>query len=335
MLSKGNILTNKGTLVEEGISFEEVKKYNKENIPFLYKSRIKEWNYYSFLNDQNGFLITVANNTYMSYVSFSFVDFVAKKYITKTYLSIGSNNIHLPKSPLKGNIEINDHRYFISIKNQQDSTKIIAKFNHFVKKMDLTVSLNVTNKNKGNSIYILHPFKNKHHFYYNYKENLLIGDGYLKLGNKKTVFNGNGVFDFGRGIWPYKTEWFWISSSYVEKENSLSFNLGLGFGQAQQTENILYVNDIKYKLKDLDIIIPKNEKDKISYLDTRTLKSQDGDINLTFTPIINRHDKLNFAILSTSQNQVFGKFSGEIKTKEKVFKIQDQIGFIEHFKNRW
>ena len=65
MLNKGNVLTQKGTLTEEGYSFEEVKRYNKENIPSLYSTRLKEWDYYSFLNDEMGFLLTVANNTYV------------------------------------------------------------------------------------------------------------------------------------------------------------------------------------------------------------------------------------------------------------------------------
>lgn len=202
MLNKGNVLTQKGILTEEGYSFEEVKRYNKENIPSLYSTRLKEWDYYSFLNDEMGFLLTVANNTYMSYISCSFVDFINKEYVTKTYLNVGSNHINLPRSPLKGNINISDKRFYISIKKEDNSTKILAKLNRFVKKMDLVLNFNVTNKNLGNSLFILHPFKNKHHFYYNFKENLLIANGYIKLGDNKTPFKGDGVYDWGRGIWP-------------------------------------------------------------------------------------------------------------------------------------
>lgn len=39
MLNKGNVLTQKGTLTEEGYSFEEVKRYNKE-IYLLFIERV-------------------------------------------------------------------------------------------------------------------------------------------------------------------------------------------------------------------------------------------------------------------------------------------------------
>lgn len=335
MLNKGNVLTQKGTLTEEGYSFEEVKRYNKENIPSLYSARLKEWDYYSFLNDEMGFLLTVANNTYMSYISCSFVDFVNKEYVTKTYLNAGSNHINLPHSPLKGNINISDKRFYISIKKETNSTKILAKLNHFVKKMDLVLNFDVTNKNLGNSLFILHPFKNKHHFYYNFKENLLIANGYIKLGDNKTPFKGDGVYDWGRGVWPYSTEWYWISTSKTKENSSLGFNLGNGFGIGKDSENIVYFDNEKFKLDDLIINIPKTEKGKISYLENWELKSKNGYINLTFTPLVNRHDSLNFGLLSTTQNQVFGHFNGQIKTKEKVLTFTNELGFIEHFKNRW
>ena len=336
MLTKSKILTTKGTLNEEGFSFEELKTYNKEAVPFIYKSRLKEWDYYSFVNDEMGFLLTISNNSYMSYVSCSFVDLINKSYLTKTFLTFFSpNKFKLPLSPKKGNILLNTAHYYIVVKKTTNNIKILAKLNSFLKKQDLIINLDVTNTNKNNSIFILHPFKNKHHFYYNFKENLLLGKGYIKLGNVTKSFEGNGVYDFGRGIWPYKTEWFWISSSLKNEKESKGFNLGCGFGSLQDSENVVYLNDEHYKLSDLILDIPKNEKGKINYLDEWKLKDEKGNISLSFTPIVNRKDSLNFLILSTHQNQVFGKFNGEIKVENKVIKFKDQVGFIEHFKIRW
>ena len=179
---------------------------------------------------------------------------------------------------------------------------------------------------------MLHPFKNKHHFYYNFKENLLIAKGTIALGKTKNEFEGCGVYDWGRGIWPYKTEWFWISLNSLK---GIGFNLGCGFGSSLESENVVYYNHTKYKLADLILEAPKNNKRKINYLENWQLKSSDGNIDLIFTPVVNRHDALNFGLFSTTQNQVFGKFSGKIKTKEKVLEFNNELGFIEHFKNRW
>ena len=107
-LTKGKILNEKGILNDQGYSFENLKLYNKSNVPSIYKSRVKEWDYYSFSNEKMAFLLTIANNTYMSYVSCSFVDYENKTHVTKSYLSLGRSKIKLPITPLHQDIEIKE-----------------------------------------------------------------------------------------------------------------------------------------------------------------------------------------------------------------------------------
>lgn len=74
-------LLNNGSLVKEGYSFEEYE-YHKSDIKGL-KTRIKEWDYYHFINKDYGLCITVDNNSYMDLVSVTFIDF-SKNYFFKT-----------------------------------------------------------------------------------------------------------------------------------------------------------------------------------------------------------------------------------------------------------
>ena len=114
MLNKGNILDERGNLIESGMSFEDLKVYNKERIPKYLKSRVKEWDYYTFQNDKIGFLLTIANNTYMSYISCSFVNLETASYVTKTYINVANpKKFILPTSAFKGNIQILDKKYFL------------------------------------------------------------------------------------------------------------------------------------------------------------------------------------------------------------------------------
>ena len=336
MLTKGNILDERGNLIESGMSFEDLKVYNKERIPKYLKSRVKEWDYYTFQNDKIGFLLTIANNTYMSYISCSFVNLETASYVTKTYINVANpKKFILPTSAFKGNIQILDKKYFLKVEKTPKSTKILAKLTHFVKNMNILLNLEVTPNKLENGIFILHPFKNKHHFYYNYKENLLNAKGTVTLGGNITKFEGYGSYDFGRGIWPYKTEWFWISATKVCAKNSLSLNLGCGFGICDENENFIIYNNQKFKLPDIQIEIPYDEKHKIKYLDEWKIISADGSINLTFKPILNRKDTTHAIILYSKQNQVFGEFYGEIKTTTSTIEIEKVSGFIEHFNNKW
>ena len=59
------------------------------------------------------------------------------------------------------------------------------------------------------------------------------------------------------------------------------------------------------------------------------------DVNLKFTPLIDRHANTNALIIQSNQHQVFGYFDGEIKVEGKVYKLEHLIGFAEMVKNRW
>ena len=81
--------------------------------------------------------------------------------------------------------------------------------------------------------------------------------------------------------------------------------------------------------------IPKNKKGKLSFLDPWKLSSKNGDIDLTFNPIIDRYSNTNVLIIQSKQHQVFGYFSGTIKVGDKEFKFENLLGFAEMVMNRW
>ena len=90
-----------------------------------------------------------------------------------------------------------------------------------------------------------------------------------------------------------------------------------------------------YKLEDVEFVIPKNEKGKFEYMKPWTFKSSSGDINLTFTPCIDRYANTNALIIQSKQHQVFGYFSGTIKAGDKEFHLDNLLGFAERVTNRW
>ena len=63
--------------------------------------------------------------------------------------------------------------------------------------------------------------------------------------------------------------------------------------------------------------------------------SNDGILNLSFTPIIDRHSNANVLIIQSNQHQVFGKLNGVIKLDNKEIKLKDFVCFFEKVINRW
>lgn len=79
-------LLNNGSLVKEGYSFEEYE-YHKSDIKGL-KTRIKERDYYHFINKDYGLCITVDNNSYMDLVSVTFIVLVKIISLKPKHISI-------------------------------------------------------------------------------------------------------------------------------------------------------------------------------------------------------------------------------------------------------
>ena len=78
LLKEGPLLDSKGNLNEAGYAFSLVKEYDRKAIKRM-AWRIKEWDYYYVGDDKYGVALTVADNSYMSLVSVSVLDFVNKK----------------------------------------------------------------------------------------------------------------------------------------------------------------------------------------------------------------------------------------------------------------
>ena len=73
-LSPGKLLDEKGHLAEVGYATSLVRQYDRKDIkaPAL---RIKEWDYYLIYNDRFGIALTLDDNSYMSMLSASVLDF--------------------------------------------------------------------------------------------------------------------------------------------------------------------------------------------------------------------------------------------------------------------
>jgi hypothetical protein len=89
------------------------------------------------------------------------------------------------------------------------------------------------------------------------------------------------------------------------------------------------------KLDDVTFYIPKDDNGRDNFMGEWLIKSQSGAIDLTFKPVINRSSNTNFAVIKSSQNQVFGHFTGTIVSQGKPLVIDNILGFAEKVYNAW
>ena len=338
-LSKGPLLDNKGNLIEAGYSFYLDKVYDRKAIKKL-KGRIKEWDYYYIGDEEYGIALTIDDNSYMGLVSVSVLDYKNKTDVTKSYMFwLPFGEVGFPSSSKDGNTFKDGKKYSMFFENKNGKRHLVCQMKNVSKGKDFECDI-VLKETLDKSMVIATPFKKKRHFYYNQKINLLCANGYFKYGDISHQFTKDktlGVLDWGRGIWTYSNTWYWSSlNAYTKDNHRLGFNLGYGFGDTSHaSENMFFFDDEAYKLEDIIFDIPKNEKGKLQFKDEWKIYSSNKDVNLSFTPIIDRYSNTNALIIQSNQHQVFGCFNGEIKIKDQTYKLENLLGFAEMVKNRW
>ena len=337
-LSSGPLLDEKGNLAEAGYSFDLVKEYSRKSIKGL-KSRIKEWDYYFISDGEYGVALTIDDNSYMGLVSVSVLDFKNKTEVTKSYmLWLTFGYIVFPSTSKDGDVFIEEKNYSMYFGNKNGKRHLVCSMKNVAKGKDFSCDIKLESTNDG-SMVIATPFKKKRHFYYNQKINLLRANGSFKLGELTHQFKTTdtlGVLDWGRGVWTYSNTWYWSSLNANYNGHRIGFNLGYGFGDTSKaSENMFFYDKEAFKLEDVIFNIPKDSKGKDDYMKSWTFTSSNGDINLTFNPIIDRYANTNALIIQSKQHQVFGYFSGTIKVQDKEYKFENLLGFAEKVKNRW
>jgi len=336
-LSAGPLLDERGDLCESGYAFSLVKKYAREAIkaPEL---RIKEWDYYYIGNRHRGVALTVADNSYMSFVGASVFDFDKVQEKSKTVMGfLPRGRIGFPSSSASGDIIFNTRKFSFHLLHENGKRHLVCEMKNF--DGDKTFRCDIyLEETIADSLVIATPFDKPKHFYYNQKINLLRANGYAKIGDETIDLSDDtwGVLDWGRGVWTYKNTWYWSSMSGVYRGKKIGFNLGYGFGDTSMaTENAFFYDDKAYKLEDVKFDIPIAGDGKDDFLKPWKFRSRSGDISLTFEPIIDRFSYSNVVLIKSIQHQVFGRFSGFVVIEGRQIYFEDMPGFAEKVRNAW
>ena len=129
-----------------------------------------------------------------------------------------------------------------------------------------------------------------------------------------------------------ETFWNWASLSHTtESGDIVGFNLAAGVNETSFTENNLWINGSSIKLNQAEFKF--NRKNRMN---PWAIKSNDGLIELNFTPLGVRKEKINAILIASNFTQVFGKFNGTVKDKSgQTYKIEDALGFCEDHYAKW
>lgn len=141
-----------------------------------------------------------------------------------------------------------------------------------------------------------------------------------------------GSVDWSCGFMRRETFWNWASLSHTTQEgNVIGFNLAAGVNETSFTENNVWINGESIKLDRAEFAFNRDDR-----MQTWSIKSSDQRIQLTFTPMGERKEKINAGFIASNFTQVFGTFNGTvIDNTGNAIPIHNALGFCEDHFAKW
>ena len=340
---KVELLTNNGTLTEEGWARHPLFNYDREKIKAS-KLRIKEWDYYTILNKEKEYALclTFSDLGFGSLYAAGFVDYKRSKAVQQDFMRFFT----LHKTGLKSSSL--DESYLTCSNEDKFTFTFITKGERiFITLSAPTLTLpdgsvgvhadiTLERKVSKESINIATSWKeNRRAFYLNEKVAGMKASGTISFANRIDNLeedNATGILDWGRGRWTRSNRWYWASASgFSEDGIPIALNLGYGFSdRTPASENAFFLGDKLHKIGLCTFTMPKDLNDKW------IMRDEEGKLDLTFTPSAPRCSKTNLLLIVSEQKQIFGYFDGTVTLEDgTIFKINHLMGFAEDVYNRW
>lgn len=339
-LTEGHLHDERGRLTEAGYATSLVKRYDRARVKAS-PLRIKEWDYYLITSQRYALALTIADNGYMSMDSISLLDFDQPWQHTASRMgAFPLGRRKLPASSERGDINASGKNYQMTFENDGNQRRLYGHMYDFMGKgkpllFDITLQ-----GAPRDSMVIATPFPGKPRaFYYNQKINCLRAEGVVRFDDREYLFapaHSFAVLDWGRGVWTYDNTWYWGSASGLAGGKPFGFNIGYGFGDTSAaTENMLFYDGIAHKLAHVDFGIPM-QGGREEYMKKWHVTSDDGRLDLEFSPVIDRAAKIDVKLICSDQHQVFGTFTGKAVLDDgKAVEVHCLPGFAEKVRNKW
>jgi hypothetical protein len=139
-----------------------------------------------------------------------------------------------------------------------------------------------------------------------------------------------GHHDFSCGFMRRETYWNWACFSGVAGGHRIGLNLSCGVNETSFTENCLWIDGKLVKVN-----LTRFDFDRRHIMQPWRVCSDDGLVNLRFTPAGLHREKVNAGFIASNFKQLFGRFDGTLRMDGKVITVNGLPGFVEDQYAKW
>lgn len=336
----GKLLMPNGTVATAGWSPQPLLDANLEDahfyaLKFMQPLRMKRWDYYGITTASHYFSFTISDIGYLGMVFAYVVDFKNKTYHEETLALPFGGSVVLPRNSTEGETKYSGSKASLSFEKEGDQRKLSVLWPGFQDGEELGAEIYLADAKQHESMNLVIPIGKKR-FYFNRKINCMPVNGWIKHQGKRHRLSSNnalGNLDWGRGVWAYSSFWVWASASgFLPNGQTIGLNMGYGFGDTSAaTENAFVLDGKVHKLGEL-----KFEYNNKDFYQPWTMKDEEGRLDLTFTPFLDRTAKTSLVVLNSEVHQMFGHYNGFVVTDAgEQIEIKNLTGFAEEHHARW
>ena len=342
----GPLLNDEGILARAGFATSPLLEYDRTRIAAS-KLRVKEWDYYLVNDDDYAVAFTVGDMGYLALVSASLLDFKQGTFITQSTMgALPLGRVGMPSTSAFGVTQFADKRAAMTFEVANGMRRLVVNFADFKDGQPFIAEI-VLDEEPRDSMVIATPWaEDEQAFYYNQKIVGMRAIGSFSVGTLYHEFNeanSFGLLDWGRGVWTRDNTWFWGVAQGWQSGHRFAFNLGYGFGDTSAaSENMVFIDGVAHKLGRVDFGIPvrdasaKTVAERYDLLKPWHTTDDEGRLDLTFTPDIDRCDYIDLKAIVSDQHQVFGLFNGWVKLDDgTMFTVRDLRGSAEAVHNMY
>lgn len=339
LTTAGPLLRPDGQLAQVGWSRQPLLDCNLEaarfyRARFLQRWRIKRWDYYGLTTPTDFFSFTIADIGYLGSIFAYRVDLQTGAYHEETLTLPLARGVQLPRNSTEGESRFSNGRVSLVFAPEAGRRRLAIQWPGFAgEAFNAEVSLRCDPAHESMNLVI--PIAGRR-FYFNRKANCLPAEGWVECaGRRQTLQPGDslGNFDWGRGVWEFRSFWVWASASgFLPDRRRIGLNLGFGFGDTSAaTENALILEGRLHKLDRVDF-----DYDQRDFRRRWRLTTPDGRLDLEFVPFSERVAKTDFKLLASEVHQLFGHYHGTVVTDAgESLRLDGLVGFAEEHQARW
>lgn len=305
--------------------------------------RTKRWDYWAVLADDVTVSVTYADVGYLGMADVWWCDLTTGTEGGRPDPRPGAFGVSLPDRPGTTPLRARGRRSKVDIVDDEGGTTITATWTENDEPASLEARIDLPPGHESLNVVI--PWSDKT-FQYTSKHQARPARGTLRVGERTWDFgvaSGNerdggaawGVLDVGRGRWPYSTRWNWGGGAGIATDGETT--VGLQFGAKWTdgtgfTENGVLIDGRLTKIgAELDWTYDWDRP-----LEPWRVRHPDGSLDVTLTPVHDKHSRLNAGVLATEVHQVFGRWSGHATDDEgRRVDLDGILGFAEESRSRW